>query len=77
MFEEVAGGRRGCDGDANGVLETFGVLFGAEEGVNSGCGVEMGYFLFFEKIPDERVVYLAKAVIRSADSSNSPAKRPA
>jgi hypothetical protein len=77
LFEEVAGGRRGCDGDADGVFETFGALFGAEEGVYSRCGVEMGYFFFFEEIPNERVVYFAKAVIRSADSSNSPAKRPA
>jgi len=73
----MAGGRRGCDGDTDGVFETFGVLVGAEEGVYCGCSVEMGYFFFFEEIPDKRIVYFAEAVIRSADSSNSPAKRPA
>jgi hypothetical protein len=52
LFEEV-GGRWGCgDGDADGVGEFFGFFGGAEEGVDCGCGIEVGYVFGFQQFPD-------------------------
>jgi hypothetical protein len=59
------------------MFESFGVLVGAEESVDGRSSIEMGYFLFFEELPDKGVVYFAEAVICSANSGDGPAERPA
>jgi hypothetical protein len=59
------------------MFETFSILVGAEEGVYCGSSVEVGYFLFFEEVPDEGVVYFAEAVVCSADGGDGPAECPA
>jgi hypothetical protein len=76
LLEEVAAWGRGCDCDAYWMFERDGVLVGAEEGINSGCGVEVCDFLFFEEVPDEGVIDLSEAEVGSADSSDCPAKCP-
>lgn len=59
------------------MLETFGRFVCTEEGVYCGCGVEVGYFLFFEELPDEGIVYLAETVISASNAGDGPSECPA
>jgi hypothetical protein len=77
LLKQMSGRRRCCDCDAYSMLETFGRFVCAEEGVYCGCSVEMGYFFFFEEIPDERVVYLAETVISASNAGDGPSECPA
>lgn len=68
----MGGGRRGGDGDADGVGERGGGARGAEEGVYGGGGVEVGDGFGFEKGPDGGVVDFAEAVVSPADGCYCP-----